>query len=55
MDDLESEHARMEQAGIPTGKLVEMKHQGEALARFFFVEDPDGYKIEVLERGGRYR
>jgi lactoylglutathione lyase len=23
-------------------------------ARFFFVTDPDGYKIEVLERGGHY-
>jgi len=25
------------------------------MARFFFVQDPDGYKIEVLERYGRYR
>ncbi|MEA2742170.1 MAG: hypothetical protein QOG25_541, partial [Acetobacteraceae bacterium] len=23
--------------------------------RFFFVTDPDGYRIEVLERHGRYR
>lgn len=23
-------------------------------ARFLFVEDPDGYKIEVLQRAGRY-
>ena len=23
-------------------------------ARFFFVKDPDGYQIEVLERGGHY-
>jgi lactoylglutathione lyase len=23
-------------------------------ARFFFVTDPDGYKIEVLQRGGHY-
>lgn len=55
VDDLEAEHARMEAAGVPTGKLVEMEHQGAALARFFFVEDPDGYKIEVIQRGGRYR
>jgi lactoylglutathione lyase len=26
-----------------------------AEARFFFVQDPDGYKIEVLQRHGRYR
>jgi len=25
------------------------------MARFFFVQDPDGYKIEVLQRHGRYR
>jgi lactoylglutathione lyase len=25
------------------------------LARFFFVQDPDGYKIEVLQQGGHYR
>ena len=55
VDDLEAEHARMEAAGFSTGKLVEMEHQGAALARFFFVEDPDGYKIEVIQRGGRYR
>ena len=28
--------------------------QGEVIARFFFVADPDGYQIEVLQRGGRY-
>ena len=25
------------------------------MARFFFVQDPDGYKIEVLQTHGRYR
>ena len=24
------------------------------MARFFFVADPDGYQIEVIERGGRF-
>ena len=28
---------------------------GALLARFFFVQDPDGYQIEVLQRHGRYR
>ena len=55
VDDLEAERARMQAAGIEARNVVEMKHQGEKLARFFFVEDPDGYKIEVIERGGRYR
>jgi lactoylglutathione lyase len=28
---------------------------GALLAKFFFVQDPDGYKIEVLQQHGRYR
>lgn len=27
----------------------------DILARFFFIQDPDGYKIEVLERHSHYR
>ena len=54
VDDLAAEHRRLSSAGITTRDIVDMKHQGNALARFFFLEDPDGYKIEVIERGGRY-
>ena len=41
-------------ASIPT-PLKELTLEGRAPARFFFVQDPDGYKIEVLQRGGRYK
>ncbi|HWT62050.1 MAG TPA: lactoylglutathione lyase, partial [Ochrobactrum sp.] len=34
--------------------LVDFKNGDVQVARFFFVEDPDGYKIEVIQRGGRY-
>ena len=54
VDDLEAEHARFETEQLSPGPLREMKHEGTTLARFFFVTDPDGYKIEVLQRGGRY-
>jgi lactoylglutathione lyase len=27
---------------------------GVTAARFFFIRDPDGYQIEVLERSGHY-
>jgi lactoylglutathione lyase len=30
-----------------------MTHNGQPFGRFFFIEDPDGYKIEVLEKGSR--
>jgi lactoylglutathione lyase len=34
---------------------VDFKHNGETLAHFFFVQDPDGYEIEVLQRAGRFQ
>ncbi len=55
VDDLDAEHARFEGAGFNPRKIVEFNRDGALLARFFFVEDPDGYKIEVLQRHGRYR
>lgn len=53
--DLNAEHARFEAAGLAPRKLVEFAPGGEVFARFFFVADPDGYQIEVLERGGRFK
>jgi lactoylglutathione lyase len=55
VDDLDAEHARFESAGLKPRKLVDFKSNGELLARFFFVADPDGYEIEVMQRHGRYR
>lgn len=51
---VDSEHARMQDAGLSPGPLRDFKHNGKTLARFFFISDPDGYKIEVIERGGRF-
>ncbi len=53
--DLDGEHARFEAAGFAPRKIVEFKNEGVLIARFFFVEDPDGYKIEVLQRHGRFK
>jgi len=53
--DLEAEHARLEEAGLSPGKIVDFNRDGGLLARFFFITDPDGYKIEVLQRHGRYK
>lgn len=55
VDDVDAEHARFEAAGLAPRKLVDFQHEGKLLARFFFVADPDGYQIEVLQRHGRYR
>lgn len=55
VDDLEKEHARFQQLGLNPKDIKELHRDGGMLARFFFVEDPDGYKIEILQRHGRYR
>lgn len=55
VDDLASEHARLEAAGLAPRKLVEFAPAGELVGRFFFIADPDGYEIEVLERSGRFK
>ncbi len=53
--DLDSEHDRLGALGLNPKKIVEFNHGGSPIARFFFIEDPDGYKIEVLQRGGRFK
>ena len=55
VEDLEAEHARFQKAGLNPRKLVEFAPDGELIAKFFFVADPDGYEIEVMQRHGRYR
>jgi lactoylglutathione lyase len=52
--NLEKEHERMSGLGIRPLPIKEFKRGGEMLTRFFFVQDPDGYKIEVLESSGHY-
>lgn len=54
VDDLEAEHARFTAAGFNPRKLVDFKNGEEQIARFFFVADPDGYQIEVIQKAGRY-
>ncbi len=54
VQEVEVEHKRLMQAGLNPGKIVELNRDGKLLALFFFITDPDGYKIEVLQRHGRY-
>ena len=55
VEDLDAEHARFEAEGLSPRKLVEFAPDGKLVGRFFFVADPDGYEIEVLERSGRFK
>ena len=55
VDDVEAEHARLAAAGLSPRNLVDFKNDGVQVAKFFFIADPDGYQIEVLQRGGRFQ
>jgi lactoylglutathione lyase len=53
--DLDREHARLLAAGLSPTPIKELAHHDQRLARFCFLQDPDGYKIELLQQSGRYR
>ncbi|BCZ80374.1 VOC family protein [Paraburkholderia terrae] len=56
VDDVKRERERLLQLGMTPNDVREFKNDdGALLARYFFIQDPDGYKIEVLERHGHYQ
>lgn len=55
VDDLGAERTRIESAGYQPKDIKSMTHEGQPFGTFFFIEDPDGYKIEVLQKGGRFK
>ncbi len=55
VDNLDQTHQRFTDAGYQPTLIKDFVDQGDLIARFFFLEDPDGYKIEVLQRHGRYK
>lgn len=54
VDNVDAEHARVEDLGLGPTPVKEFHRDGELMAKFFFLQDPDGYKVEVLQRHGRY-
>ncbi len=55
VDDVVSEHARFKSEGLSPKDVKEFHRDGALLAKFFFVDDPDGYAIEVLQKHGRFK
>ena len=53
-DDLEAALERYHATGAEKVSIKALNHEGSLLGRFFFATDPDGYKIEVLSREGRF-
>lgn len=53
--DVAAEHERIAAAGAPCTAVRELSLHDKPIGKFFFVTDPDGYKIEVLQRAGRFK
>jgi len=53
--DVHAEHERLLAAGLEPEDITQLHHDGELLGRYFFLSDPDGYRVEVIERRGRFR
>lgn len=54
VDDLDACHAHLLKAEILPEPIKSLEHEERPLARFFFVTDPDGYRVEVLQKAGRF-
>ncbi|MBO9411014.1 MULTISPECIES: VOC family protein [unclassified Ruegeria] len=54
VDDLDAMHGHIRDLGAYPKDIVDFRPGGTRVARFFFVSDPDGYQIEVIEKGGRF-
>jgi lactoylglutathione lyase len=52
--NLEAFRESLVSQGLEPGEIKTLSVEGTPMARFFFISDPDGYKIEVLERSGHY-
>lgn len=55
VDDVDKELARLQDVGLSPNDVMDFKNGEELIARFFFITDPDGYEIEVLEKFGHYQ
>lgn len=54
VDDLAQALSRYQARGAAEVESKRLEHEGKLLAEFFFATDPDGYKIEVLAKSGRF-
>ncbi len=55
VDDIDAHHKLLENLNYEPKNIVEFNKEEKLIARFFFVSDPDGYQIEVLQKLGRYK
>src|ERR1700722_5706638 len=50
VDDIDGEQARFVREGLDPGVVRELHREGALMAKYFFVNDPDGHRIEILQK-----
>ncbi|TQF66719.1 VOC family protein [Pseudoalteromonas luteoviolacea] len=50
VDELDKIWRKAKQLGLAPKDIKEFYNQKQFIAKFFFITDPDGYQIEVIER-----
>lgn len=55
VDDIEETYQRLVELGLQPTPIKSMEHNNKLMATFFFLTDPDGYKIEFLHKVGRFQ
>lgn len=49
------DNPRLTELGYPVQPVKELKNGETPVGKFFFLQDPDGYKIEVLQKAGHFQ
>ncbi|MBW8185560.1 VOC family protein [Shewanella sp. NR704-98] len=55
VEDIEESFHGLTLLDMKPTNIKHLNHKNTHLASFFFIQDPDGYKIEFLQRSKRYR
>jgi lactoylglutathione lyase len=55
VEDVAAAHQRISALGAICTPVRKLSCGNKLIGTFFFVTDPDGYKIEVLQRAGRFK
>ncbi|MBD1557188.1 lactoylglutathione lyase [Vibrio sp. S9_S30] len=55
VDNIEHTHNALTEMGFNPTPIKSMQHNNKTMATFFFLTDPDGYKIELLQKHGRFQ
>jgi lactoylglutathione lyase len=54
VEDIETAHAFHKSLEMQPGKVIKLNRDNTVFAHFYFLQDPDGYRIEVLQRQHRF-